>query len=421
MTTDADDTLPSSSHPNTDGMQTIFPSLPICVYAAIGPTLTNHVIDPATGSLTPRGSITLPSRMQYAWPHGTLPILYAGCADRGAAGGAHPFNLCALLRDAQGNLSLHGTTAPLPARPIHLTVDTDNRHVLVAYSGAPGLTVHTLHADGTIGDEVPPSDDFEFGSKPHQIRALPGNPDAILVSRGVKGFGKSSYIAGAFKTVRFDGGTIENVSSRAPTDAQAPRGFNPRGIDFHPSRPWIYATLEGQNELAVFALGQDGIDPAPLFNHTILEHPHAVYKSQDGGEVHVHPAGTHVYVANRNDSALDGSDGPAWLTPDPIATFAGGENSVAVFQLNPDTGEPVLVQHVDTRGLHARTIALDKAGRFLVAANIAPMLVEDNGERQEVPASLSIFRIEDNGLLTFLHKVDADVAPEKLWWMGVLG
>lgn len=420
MSANTDDTLPAAAqtHPVPP---TAAASRPVSVYAAIGATLTNHVIDPDTGGLSPRGSITLPSRLQYAWPHGTLPILYAGCADRGATGGAHPFNLCALLRDGDGNLSLHGSPAPLPARPIHLTVDTPNRHVLVAYSGAPGLTVHRLHPDGTIGAEIPPSDDFEFGSKPHQIRALPGCGDAILVSRGVKGFGKSSYIAGAFNTVRFDGEAIENIASHAPNDAQAPRGFNPRGIDFHPTLPLVFATLEGQNELAVFALGKDGIDPAPLFSHTILQHPHALYKSQDGGEVHVHPAGTHVYVANRNDSALGGSDGPAWLTPDPIATFAGGENSVAVFRLNPDTGEPTLVQHVDTRGLHARTIALDKAGRFLVAANIAPMLVEENGTQREVPASLSIFRIGADGLLTFLHKVDVDVAPEKLWWMGIPG
>ena len=47
--------------------------------------------------------------------------------------------------------------------------------------------------------------------------------------------------------------------------------------------------------------------------------------------------------------------------------FAGGENSLAVFALDPASGEPTLIQHVDTRGIHCRTFHIDPSGRMLVA------------------------------------------------------
>ena len=111
---------------------------PTSAYVAVGTTLTNYTVDVESGELTRRKAITMPSRVQYAWPHASLPILYVGCADRGGSDtGAQPFYVCAVLRDAEGNLSHHGDPVVLPARPIHLTTDIPSEHVLVAYGDAP--------------------------------------------------------------------------------------------------------------------------------------------------------------------------------------------------------------------------------------------------------------------------------------------
>jgi hypothetical protein len=148
-----------------------------------------------------------------------------------------------------------------------------------------------------------------------------------------------------------------------------------------------------------------------------VAHPERVEPRQDGGAVHVHPNGRFVYVANRNDGYVGGHDGPSWLTPDPIPVFPGGENNIAVFAIDLDTGEPTLIQTVDSRGLHPRTFALDPSGRLLIVGNLAPMRLADG---TLVPASLALFGVGDDGRLAFVRQVDLELHGEMIWWMGLV-
>ena len=94
-----------------------------------------------------------------------------------------------------------------------------------------------------------------------------------------------------------------------------------------------------------------------------------------------------------------------------------------MFALNQDTGEPTLIQTVDTRGFYPRTFALDGSGRVLVAANQHPVAVRDGDRVQTVPASLSVFRIAPDGRLTFIRTYDVVADPNAgrlLFWMGIV-
>jgi len=74
------------------------------------------------------------------------------------------------------------------------------------------------------------------------------------------------------------------------------------------------------------------------------------------------------------------------------------------------------VQNADTRGMHARTFTLDSAAALLVAAN-QNAVTKPDGTR--VPASLSVFRIADNGILSFLKKYDVETGQgANLMWAG---
>jgi 6-phosphogluconolactonase (cycloisomerase 2 family) len=81
----------------------------------------------------------------------------------------------------------------------------------------------------------------------------------------------------------------------------------------------------------------------------------------------VHPNGRVVYLANRGDRTADYEG---------RRVFAGGENSIVSFTLDPATGEPTLLQHADTHSYHMRTFATDPGGRLMVAASIKPMSSE---------------------------------------------
>jgi 6-phosphogluconolactonase len=68
------------------------------------------------------------------------------------------------------------------------------------------------------------------------------------------------------------------------------------------------------------------------------------------GTVKLHPNGRFAYVANRASSA------------DPAGVFVGGENNLAVFAIDPASGEPSLIQNADTHGLIAATFTSIRAG-----------------------------------------------------------
>jgi 6-phosphogluconolactonase (cycloisomerase 2 family) len=316
---------------------------------------------------------------------------------------------------------MHGEPVPLPARAIHMTTDRESRHALIIYSSDPGLTVLKLDEDGKIGAEIPHAEDFRYGAGLHQVRVLPDDSRAILVSRGKKGFGTQKYSAGALQEVAFDEGRVRNLRDITPSEADAPIGFNPRDIDFHPSRSQIFSILEPQNQLVIFDRNGSQIDPTPSFTAPILKNTNEIHKRQDGGPIHIHPNGRFAYVGNRNDGYVNGQDGPSWLVPEPIPEFPGGENNIAVFALDTIDGKPRLIQHIDTMGLHPRTFSLDASGRILVAGNITPTMLREGGTLTLVPASLALFRIGDDGILVLLHKYDIDVGPEKIWWTGIVG
>ncbi len=133
---------------------------------------------------------------------------------------------------------------------------------------------------------------------------------------------------------------------------------------------------------------------------------------QKGGVVKIHPNGRFAYVTNRADGTVK-KDGKT--------IFAGGENTIAVFALNEKTGEPSLLQHVQTEGIEARTFAVDATGTLLIVANQKAMLVEDpQGTMKEVDANFALFRIGQDGKLEFIKKHEVQAGDKWLLWMDVL-
>src|SRR5690606_18819218 len=120
---------------------------------------------------------------------------------------------------------------------------------------------------------------------------------------------------------------------------------------------------------------------------------------QLAGTIHVHPNGRFVYVANRADHAVDHAR---------QKVFGGGENSIAVFAIDPATGEPRLVQHADTRSYHVRTFAFDPTGRLMVAASIKAMKVRDGDGVKTVPAAMTVFRCGEDGRLEYVRTYDVE-------------
>src|ERR1019366_3418917 len=246
-----------------------------------------------------------------------------------------------------------GQPVSLAARPIHLSVDRSGTHVLIAYNDPSGITVHRLNGDGTIGALVNQPFPLDTGIYAHQIRVDATNQTAILVTRGNGPTKDKAEDRGAVKVFSYADGVLKNRASIAPNGGV---NFQPRHLDFHPSQPWVFVSLERQSKLQVYQMTKDGsLGANPLFTKDSLADPARKALRQNAGTVHVHPNGRFVYQANRSASSDAGGK--------PID--GGGENSIAVYLINPQTGEPKLIQSADTRGAEPRTFALDPSGRIL--------------------------------------------------------
>jgi 6-phosphogluconolactonase len=382
------------------------------VYASVGSELTQYDFDIENATLSKRGAVILPANVHYAWPHASRQFLYVASSDSasgigGPVGRRH--NVSAFRIDpASGALTLHGDPIALPTRPIHMTSDIPSRNLLVAFSNPSGLRVYRVNPDGTPGAEVAQRESMDPGIYGHQVRVSLNDRLVILVTRGHDAAGGKPEEPGALKVFHYDNGSLNNEVSIAPGGGF---GFGPRHLDFHPTKPWVYVSLERQNRLDMFAIDGDRLSGAPLFSKGTLGEPGNIRGRQAAGTVHVHPHGGFVYVANRASSTVgEGAE----------RVFTGGENTLAVYAIDPATGEPSPIQHVDTRGIHCRTFHIDPGGQILVAAHIMGLPVKDAGAIREVPAYLSVFRIGADGKLDFVRKYDVDVGNRQMFWMGMV-
>jgi 6-phosphogluconolactonase len=378
-------------------------------YASTGRELTLYDIDVDGAALIKRGAVTLPANIQYVWPHPSRRYLYVVSSNGGpqVVGDTHRAN--ALTIDpATGTLHAHGAAAALPSRPIHCSVDASGQYLLTAYNNPSNVTVHRLNADGTIGAPVAQNGERDNGIYAHQILATPSNDVVLLVTRGNDAKADMPEDPGAIKTFGFDNGTLTGVASIAPGTGL---GFGPRHLDFHPTKPWVFVSIERQNKLYVYERdASTGLARAPVFVKDTLADPNPKVR-QAAGAIHVHPSGKFVYLTNRASDLVDLNGTKA---------FSGGENNVAVFAIDQASGEPTLIQNADGHAVELRTFGIEPSGRMLVAATIKPVPVRDAGNIKTVPAKLCVFHIGSDGRLALKRQYDIDTGAHLQFWSGMV-
>src|SRR6185295_19980457 len=117
-----------------------------------------------------------------------------------------------------------------------------------------------------------------------------------------------------------------------------------------------------------------------------LAEPGNIRARQAAGTVHVHPNGRFLYGANRAEATVEFQG---------KQVFKGGENSIVAYSINQSTGEPTVIQHIETGKIHPRTFHIDPSGRLMVVQHNLPVDVRDGDAVKTLPAGLSVFRIAD--------------------------
>jgi 6-phosphogluconolactonase (cycloisomerase 2 family) len=383
----------------------------VALYANVGADLMHYDVDVAGAELIKQATVALPAGVQYAWPHVSRRYLYVATSSSapgyGTAGTEHHVTAFS-IDPASGALTPHGAPIRLPARPIHISTDIPSEYILVAFNNPSAVRVYRINKDFTPGEEVKQPGPIDAGIFAHQVRVTPDNRLAILVTRGNETTLTKPEDPGAMKDFEYKDGVLTNEVSIAPNGGKE---FGPRHLDFHPTKPWMYVSIETQNKMYLFRMEDGRINPDIACRAETLAEPNNIRARQAAGTVHVHPNGRFVYGANRAEATTESQGRPV---------FKGGENSIVVYSIDQSTGEPTPIQHIETQKIHPRTFHIDPSGRLLVAQHNLPVNVRDGDAIKTVPAGLSVFRMGDDGKLIFVRTYDVDVGDKTMFWMGMV-
>jgi 6-phosphogluconolactonase len=379
----------------------------LALYANVGPELMHFDVDIDNAELIRRGSVTTPGGIvQYCWPHRNRRYLYAASSSNRP--GATDHSVTAYKIDpTTGALAQTGESIRLPARPIHMSLDKESRHILVAFNTPSSLKVYRINADFSPGAEVPQGA-MDGGIYAHQILTTPDGKHVVMVARGNEGTAKTPEDPGALMVWDYKDGVLSNQSKIAPNGGKE---YGPRHLDFHPTKPWMYVSIETQNQMHMHRMQGGKPQPAVVYNKTTLLEPNNIRSRQAASTLHVHPNGRFLYGANRSQDRVDFNGRPV---------YKGGENSIVVYALNQQTGEPTAIQHIETQKIHPRTFHIDPSGRMLVAQHNLPVDVRDGDSIRKVKAGLSVFRMGTDGKLNFVRTYDFDIGDKIMWWAGMV-
>ncbi|MGD2167255.1 MAG: beta-propeller fold lactonase family protein [Gammaproteobacteria bacterium] len=383
------------------------------IYANVGPRLMRYRIADDVRSLEEVGDpVVVPEEVQEACQWGRY--FYVASSDEHTTASPQNHYMNAFEVDASGALVPIGEAVRLRHRPIHITVDNQGRHLLAAFNNPSSIAVHRLGADGSIGGEVRQRSPLDAGVYAHQIRVMPSGRAVILPARGNEPVpGGREEDRGALKIFDYDNGQLTNRQSVAPNGG---REFRCRHVEFHPSGKWAYVVIESQNELHTFSIEDDRLSAEPVFVTSVLSSSTRSRPGQAASAIRMHPTnGRTLYVANRGR-------GTEMFQGEEVIS-ENVENSIAVFSVDSETGEPQLIQSADPQSVDIRMFALHPDGRSLVATSHemdVPMKQRKGNSIEVVPPRIVLMSIEPDGSLTLQYRQDVRTDGMFQLWCGAV-
>lgn len=334
---------------------------------------------------------TLDAAIQYAAWHPARSLLYVVTSDADTPGRRGPARhaLTTVKLTTTGG-EIIGAPRPLPGAANHIAAHPDGRLLFLTFHEPSMLLAIEIDREGLPGATTAQFGADVVGSFAHQAAVAPSGDAVVVSARGNDARAGHDEEPGVLTTFALRDGRLSRKDMLA-----MPAGLGPRNLDFHPSRPWAYVAMERGNRLAAMHWNGGGFAPMPRFIAGTLTEPGRIRPRQRAGAVRIHPGGEYVYVANRADRISRNGEG---------RTFAGGENNIAVFKIDPESGAPVVVQHIDTAGIEPRSMALNAAGTLLAVGNQVAFEGMVDGAARVIAAGVALFSISADGRLSLLHR-----------------
>jgi 6-phosphogluconolactonase len=374
------------------------------LYASEGERLHAYALDPNTGELSLTSSVSLPEPVHYAAADPGARFLYVSASNGSTHHGLYAFS----IDRETGKLTARGQPIEPPlGRIIHLSVDRAGRHLILAHNRAGQLSSVRLNADGSLASVVEQAAPALTGFFTHQALLDEAGTGLVACGLGADATDEAAEQPGSLTVF----GYLDGQLTRQQTVLPGP-GLGPRHLEYAGER--VFVAMERGNRLLSYRYRRGLLEEPPELDVTTLADPGHVRPGQRAGAIHMHPDGRHLYVSNRADRSVTLA-----VAGQPAEVFAGGENDLALFDLEPESGEPRLVEHYDTHGFEPRTFTIEPSGRFLLVGNQKRRNILDaSGSLSAVLPGVAVFEIGEGGRLKFLRKYD--LARGDVFWIGAL-
>jgi 6-phosphogluconolactonase len=274
---------------------------------------------------------------------------------------------------ATGKLTFMNEVASRGAGPCYLSVDRTGKYALVANYDGGSVAVFPILPDGKLGPATAFVQHTGHGTNPerqeaphaHSIVLTPDNRFAI-----VNDLGLDELLVYKFDSAK---GTL---TPNNPPFAKLDPGAGPRHFALAPNGKFAYVINEMGGSVTAFSADLRAGTFHSLESVSTL--PSGFSGRNEDAEIEVHPSGKFLYASNR------------------------GEDSIAVFAIDPANGTLKKVEDVPTGGKEPVTFAIDPTAKLLFVANqnsddivifrinANTGQLEPTGERLDVPSPVCI-------------------------------
>jgi len=254
-----------------------------------------------------------------------------------------------------GKLTLLNQLPSAGEDPCYISFDKTGKYVFVANYTSGTIAIFRTGKNGKLGkltDAVKdtgalgPNKERQEGPHAHWIEPSARNRFVYVADLGLDRVLIYKFDA-AKGTVT--GGTAESSFFKSRTaqandafSAKLSPGTGPRHVAFSRDGNFMYVLGELQSTVTVFAN-----DASESYREVqrVSALPANFSGRNDAAEIAIHPSGAYLYTSNR------------------------GDDSIAVFAVDPHKGTLTLVSDVPTGGKEPRHFAIDPTGKYLLAEN----------------------------------------------------
>lgn len=224
--------------------------------------------------------------------------------------------------------------------PVYLTVSPNGKFIVNGNYTEGNVSVYTTNKDGSLN---PYNQIIQFtDSSINKLRQDKSHIHATVFSPNYDYIFFPDLGADKIRVFKFD--TISSAPLITVDNllVNSIPGSGPRHFTFHPNKKFAYCIEELSGTVSAYTYENGKLDSIQrIFSYSKQQ------ESYGSSDIHISPDGLFLYASNR------------WVE----------ENTIAIFSINPNTGELKLIGHQETFGDHPRNFTIDPTGNFLLVAN----------------------------------------------------